>query len=140
MRVQFKTKTGKIVSFNRKEGKTLKKPKVRFRQRLKKPSRKPRKLKTGVYKMAKRGRKSRGGSSNTNNLMQVLLGGAVAGFVGSMIPYGNYGKLGIAVVAHKQGGIIGNTAKALGTIGVANMVQGAGIGTATATSSNNTAW
>lgn len=119
----FKTKDGKTVSFKAK-GEKKSRPR---RKRTKSRSRgNPRQRK--VRTMARRTRRSHRGSSSSG-LMNLLLGGAVAGFVGSMIPYGNYGKLGVALVAHKQSGILGSTAKALGTIGVANLVSGAGLST-----------
>jgi hypothetical protein len=131
--VTFKTKDGKTVSFTPKTGKKKSK-RSRGRKRRANPApsqsrarpRTPRR-----HTMAKRRRSSHRGSSSTSGLTQVLLGGAVAGFLGSLIPYGNYGKLGVALVAHKQGGIIGNTAKALGVIGAANLVSGTGMTAAT---------
>jgi hypothetical protein len=50
-----------------------------------------------------------------------------------MVPFGNYGKVGAALLGHKQGGMIGSTAKALGVIGAANLVQGVGLNMSTAT-------
>lgn len=124
--VTFRTKDGKTVSFKAKGEKKARtrRPKTRIR-RVSRSRARPKTQKRQT--MAKRHRKSSRGSSS-GNLTNVLLGGAVAGFIGGMIPYGDYGKLGAALVAHKQGGILGNTAKALGVIGAANLVQHAGIG------------
>ena len=145
MKVTFKTKTGQIVSFNRKTDKKLSRPPRRSRRALRnrpknpvnvesQSRRKPRHTKK-VRTMPRKRSRSRGGRS-TGKLTDVLLGGAVAGFLGSMIPFGDYGKVGAAALAHKQGGIIGNTAKALGVIGVANLVQGAGISSILPTSTS----
>ena len=125
----FKTKDGKTVSFKAKgEGRTRARPRARTKRRKSQSRGNPKTTKRRT--MARRHRKSHRGSGSSN-ITQTLLGAAVAGFVGSMVPYGNYGKVGAALVGHKQGGIIGNTAKALGVIGVANLVSGAGITTQT---------
>ena len=132
----FKTKDGKTVTFKAK-GETPKRSKRRKKFRMaraantSKSRARPRTTKRNT--MARRYRRSQGRSSS-GNLTQVLLGGAVAGFLGSLIPYGNYGKLGAALVGHKQGGIVGNTAKALGVIGAANLVSGTGMTASTAAS------
>jgi hypothetical protein len=140
----FKTKTGKVVSFRSKSEGKMKPLKVKFRSKLKKPSRKDvfsvgrvlsqsrARPRTRSNQMAKK-RRSRSRGSSSGGLTQALLGGAVAGFIGSMVPFGNYGKVGAALLGHKQGGMIGSTAKALGVIGAANLVQGVGLNMSTAT-------
>jgi len=156
----FKTKDGKTVSFQTGQGrlkqereakarqtvgklftpikKILPKRSARAPKRIKNISRSRARPKTKRGKTMAKKRRSRSHGVSTGGLTSVLLGGAVAGFVGSMIPYGNYGKLGAALVGHKQGGIIGNTAKALGVIGAANLVSGAGINASSA--ANGSAW
>ena len=126
-RVTFKTKDGKTVSFNRKTKKKVSKSTSRTRKRTKRvvKSRSPRKRATKKRKVRTMARRKtyRRRSSSSSSVMNTIIGGAIAGFVGNMIPYGSIGKVGVGYVAGKKGGMIGNTAKALAAIGASEFVQ-----------------
>jgi hypothetical protein len=136
--VSFTTKDGRKVSFTPKTGGKKRKS----RKRAVKAARitaapRSRRIKRKGENMAKKRSSSRGGGSMSGGLTGVLLGGAVAGFVGSMIPAGNIGKIAVAAVAGNKGGIVGNSARALGVIGIADLVKGTNITGATTTAAGN---
>jgi hypothetical protein len=136
-KVTFRTKDGRIVSFTPGKRKATKN-----RKSKKNPTRKIKRLKN-VTKKGRR-RAAQGNGSMTN----VILGGAVAGLVADMIPYGNVGKLAVGYVAGKKGGILGSTGKAIAVIGAANftrqnlggMVSAPGLPQLTTTAAGGDTW
>jgi hypothetical protein len=129
-KVTFKTKSGKVVSFNKKNTKSSKTLKGKRRSGLRKSSKKVKKVKSAKSRvkrstMARRKRTVRRRSSSVlgSTMMNTILGGAIAGIVGEMIPYGNVGKVAAGYVVGKKGGILGATGKAVAVIGAANFTK-----------------
>jgi len=60
-------------------------------------------------------------TTKKDKVEEVLLGGALAGVVGVMIPGGALGKIAAAFIGKKQKGIIKNTALGLGILGAAEL-------------------
>ena len=56
-----------------------------------------------------------------------ILHGAIAGLVKDMVPFGMVGKIGVGVVAGRKPGMLGGVAKAIGTLGAAELTSGGSI-------------